>query len=87
MGIPQKGLIPSEQIATVKMGTTVATNALLERNGDCVLLLTNIGFADALEIGCQLRPRLFDREIIKPEMLCETALEVPGRSLNDGTEE
>lgn len=79
--------IPSEQIATVKMGTTVATNALLERKGDRVLLLTNVGFADALEIGYQARPRLFDREIKKPELLYERVAEVPGRMLDDGTEE
>lgn len=87
MGIQQGARIPSEYIATVKMGTTVATNALLERKGDRVLLITNIGFADALEIGYQARPRLFDREIRKPEMLYETVSEVPGRILDDGSEE
>ena len=86
MGIDQKDRIPSEQIATVKMGTTVATNALLERKGDRVLLLTNIGFADVLEIGYQARPRLFDRHIKKPELLYDRASEVPGRVLDDGTE-
>ncbi|MCP4183985.1 MAG: 5-oxoprolinase, partial [Hyphomicrobiales bacterium] len=74
-------------IATVKMGTTVATNALLERKGDRVVLITNVGFADALQIGYQARPRLFDREIKKPELLYDRVCEVPGRILDDGTEE
>ncbi len=87
MGISQSERIPSDKIATVKMGTTVATNALLERKGDRVLLLTNRGFADALEIGYQARPRLFDREIKKPELLYERVAEVSGRFLNDGREE
>ena len=77
-------LIPSADIRSVKMGTTVATNALLERSGDRVLLLTNTGFADALEIGYQSRPRLFDREIVKPALLYERVAEVDGRVLSDG---
>ena len=76
LGISQAQPIPSVDIATVKMGTTVATNALLERKGDRVLLLTNTGFGDALEIGYQSRPQLFDREIIKPELLYERVAEV-----------
>ena len=87
MGIAQSERISADQIATVKMGTTVATNALLERKGDRVLLLTNCGFADALEIGYQARPRLFDREIKKPTLLYEQVGEVSGRFLNDGIEE
>ena len=87
MEIEQSDRIPSEEIATVKMGTTVATNALLERKGDRVLLITNVGFADALEIGYQARPRLFDRHIQKPELLYDRVSEVPGRVLDDGTEE
>lgn len=87
MGIDKSQPIPSEKIATVKMGTTVATNALLERKGDRVLLLTNKGFADALEIGYQARPNLFDREIKKPELLYEQVAQVAGRILNDGHEE
>ena len=87
MDIGKKEKIPSEIIASVKMGTTVATNALLERKGDRVLLLTNEGFADALEIGYQARPRLFDREIKKPSLLYERVAEIPGRVLDDGTEE
>ncbi|AVX04640.1 5-oxoprolinase (ATP-hydrolyzing) [Maritalea myrionectae] len=86
MGIEKGRAIPSEQIATVKMGTTVATNALLERKGDRVLFLTNKGFADALEIGYQARPKLFDREIKKPELLYERVAEVPGRFDAQGEE-
>lgn len=87
MGIAASERIPADRIATVKMGTTVATNALLERKGDRVLLLTNEGFADVLEIGHQARPRLFDREIRKPELLYERVSEVAGRMRNDGVEE
>lgn len=87
MGIGLEQPIPSQNIATVKMGTTVATNALLERKGDRVLLITNVGFADALDIGYQARPRLFDRHIQKPELLYDRVCEVPGRLLDDGTEE
>lgn len=87
MGIDKSEPIPSDKIATVKMGTTVATNALLERKGDRVVLITNVGFADALQIGYQARPRLFDREIKKPELLYDRVCEVPGRILDDGTEE
>ncbi|MCZ4271905.1 hydantoinase B/oxoprolinase family protein [Maritalea porphyrae] len=86
LGLKSGDPIPSEQIATVKMGTTVATNALLERKGDRVLFLTNKGFADALEIGYQARPKLFDREIKKPELLYEQVAEVPGRIQADGKE-
>ena len=85
LGISQAQPIPSASIASVKMGTTVATNALLERKGDRVLLLTNTGFGDALEIGYQSRPKLFDREIVKPELLYECVEEVDGRILSDGT--
>ena len=85
MGVSQNSRIDASQIATVKMGTTVATNALLERKGDRVLLITNSGFADSLAIGYQARPRLFDREIIKPSQLYERVAEVDGRYLADGT--
>lgn len=86
LGVEAGEPIPSALIATVKMGTTVATNALLERKGDRVLFLTNKGFADALEIGYQARPKLFDREIKKPELLYEQVAEVPGRVQADGEE-
>ncbi|NES98446.1 MAG: hydantoinase/oxoprolinase family protein, partial [Desertifilum sp. SIO1I2] len=55
--------IPAEQIAVVKMGTTIATNALLERKGDRTLLLITQGFRDALRIGYQNRPQIFASEI------------------------
>src|SRR5687767_8380159 len=66
MGLKPDEPIPSRRIAAVKMGTTVATNALLERKGDRTLLVITKGFGDALEIGYQARPRLFDRHIVKP---------------------
>ncbi len=78
--------IPDNAIGAVKMGTTVATNALLERKGARVLLLTNRGFADLLRIGNQARPRLFDLDIKLPSMLYERAVEIPGRMAVDGTE-
>lgn len=87
MGIAARERIPAERIATVKMGTTVATNALLERKGDRVLLVTNKGFGDALEIGYQARPRLFDRDIVKPKLLYDRVAEVSGRFRDDGSEE
>jgi len=71
--------IPSDAVEAVKMGTTVATNALLERNGDRTLLVTTTGFRDALRIGYQARPRLFDRRIELPELLYERVVEVDER--------
>ena len=85
------GLAPSEPIPpglvdAVKMGTTVATNALLERKGERTLLLVNRGFADALRIGNQARPRLFDLAITLPTLLHERVAEVGGRVGVDGAE-
>ncbi|MEZ5648424.1 MAG: hydantoinase B/oxoprolinase family protein [Alphaproteobacteria bacterium] len=71
--------IPSNIIDAVKMGTTVATNALLERKGDRTLLAITRGFGDALRIGYQARPRLFDRHIILPELVYERVIEVNER--------
>ncbi|MBW1637265.1 MAG: hydantoinase B/oxoprolinase family protein, partial [Deltaproteobacteria bacterium] len=71
--------IPDQLIENVKMGTTVATNALLERKGERTLLVTTRGFGDALRIGYQTRPELFARHIILPEMLYEEVLEVNER--------
>ena len=59
--------IPADQIESVKMGTTIATNALLERKGEPVALIINRGLADVLRIGTQQRPRLFDLQIRLPE--------------------
>jgi 5-oxoprolinase (ATP-hydrolysing) len=87
MGVARNERIPAEQINTVKMGTTVATNALLERKGDRTLLLTTKGFRDALEIGYQARPDIFALNIIKPELLYERVEEVNERVLADGTVE
>jgi 5-oxoprolinase (ATP-hydrolysing) len=78
--------IPAAMIEAVKMGTTVATNALLERKGERTLLLVNRGFRDALRIGYQTRPRLFDLDIRLPEMLYAEVAEIPGRLDALGTE-
>ncbi len=67
------------------MGTTVATNALLERKGERTLLLVTRGFRDALRIGYQARPKIFARHIIKPEMLYERVAEIGERVRADGT--
>ena len=72
-------LITAQQVACVKMGTTVATNALLERKGERTLLVITRGFRDALRIGTQARPRLFDRHIVLPEMLYERVIEAVER--------
>ena len=66
LGISVDAPIPSKQIAVVKMGTTVATNALLERKGDRTLLVITKGFRDALKIGYQNRPDIFARQIVLP---------------------
>jgi 5-oxoprolinase (ATP-hydrolysing) len=86
LGVPDGQTIPPGLIDSVKMGTTVATNALLERKGDRTLLIVNRGFADALRIGNQARPRLFDLKITLPSMLYERVAEVGGRVGADGTE-
>src|ERR1700733_6035458 len=79
--------IPSERVARVKTGPTVATNALLERKGDRTLLLITKGFRDALRIGDQTRPKIFARQIVKPDMLYERVAEVDERVRADGTVE
>ena len=78
--------IPVDQIESVKMGTTVATNALLERKGERVALVVNRGLVDVLRIGTQQRPRLFDLEIRLPEQLAEQVLEIGGRISVEGQE-
>jgi 5-oxoprolinase (ATP-hydrolysing) len=87
LGLKPGEAIPSERIAAVKMGTTVATNALLERKGDRTLLLITKGFRDALRIGYQARPKIFAKHIIKPDMLYERVVEVDERVRADGTVE
>ncbi|MCA3424972.1 MAG: hydantoinase B/oxoprolinase family protein [Roseomonas sp.] len=86
LGLAAGTPIPPGLIEAVKMGTTVATNALLERKGERVLLLVNRGFADLLRIGNQARPRLFDLDVRLPELLHERAVEIGGRVAVDGTE-
>ncbi len=76
--------IPLDQIDTVKMGTTVATNALLERQGEPTLFVTTAGFADVLRIGYQTRPDLFALDINLPEMLYTDVLEIDERVNADG---
>ena len=78
--------IPTEKIEVVKMGTTVATNALLERKGDRTVLLITKGFKDALRIGYQNRPNIFARQIILPSMLYDLVIEVEERYNSNGNE-
>ncbi|MBS40591.1 MAG: 5-oxoprolinase, partial [Rhodospirillales bacterium] len=78
--------IPDDVIEAVKMGTTVATNALLERKGDRTLLVITKGFADQLRIGYQNRPKIFARKIELPELLYENVVEVSERFSADGRE-
>lgn len=82
--VPDGDPLPADQIEAVRMGTTVATNALLERQGARTALITTTGFADALRIGYQARPDLFVLDIVLPEMLYETVIEVDERVTADG---
>ena len=82
--LPAGAAITPQQVASVKMGTTVATNALLERKGERTLLVTTRGFRDALRIAYQARPRLFDRHIVLPELLYERVVEADERIGADG---
>ena len=84
LGLADDAPIPEEEIDTVKMGTTVATNALLERKGDRTVLVITKGFRDALRIGYQNRPHLFARHIVLPELLYERVIEVDERLSADG---
>ena len=79
--------IPRDRIGAIKMGTTIATNALLERKGERTALITSAGFRDALRIGYQARPKIFARHIIKPDILYERVIEVAERVRADGTVE
>ena len=85
LGLKPGEPITPEQVECVKMGTTVATNALLERKGEPTLLVVTRGFADALRIGYQERPRLFDRHIVLPELLYSRVVEADERVGADGT--
>ncbi|MEO0393905.1 MAG: hydantoinase/oxoprolinase family protein, partial [Pseudomonadota bacterium] len=86
LGVAREADIPADQIDAVKMGTTVGTNALLERKGEPVLLIVPQGLRDALRLGYQARPRIFDLAITLPALLYHQVLEVPGRIMADGTE-
>ena len=79
LSLEKDGEIPSQVIEAVKMGTTVATNALLERKGTRTVLFITRGFRDALRIAYQNRPRIFDRHIVLPEMLYSKVVEVDER--------
>ena len=79
LDLKKEDKIPTDIISSVKMGTTVATNALLERKGDRTLLLITKGFGDLLRIGYQNRPLLFDLNIKLPELLYERVVEVSER--------
>jgi 5-oxoprolinase (ATP-hydrolysing) len=85
LGLASEEPVPAAQIGAVKMGTTVATNALLERKGERTLLLITKGFREALRIGYQARPKIFAKHIIKPDMLYECVAEVDERVRADGT--
>jgi 5-oxoprolinase (ATP-hydrolysing) len=79
LGLAPGELITPAQVECVKMGTTVATNALLERKGERTVLVTTRGFRDALRIATQARPKLFERHIVLPELLYERVIEADER--------
>jgi 5-oxoprolinase (ATP-hydrolysing) len=87
LGLKAGEAIPAGLIGSVKMGTTVATNALLERKGERLALVTTHGFRDALAIGYQARPKIFAKNIVKPEQLYAEVVELDERVLADGTVE
>ena len=87
LGVAGAAAVPAGRIGTVRMGTTVATNALLERKGDRTMLLVTRGFRDALRIAYQARPDIFAKEIVLPEQLYERVAEAGERVLADGTVE
>ena len=84
LGLRADEVITPERVECVKMGTTVATNALLERKGEPTLLVTTRGFRDALRIAYQERPRIFDRHIVLPELLYSRVVEADERVGADG---
>ncbi|HQS92862.1 hydantoinase/oxoprolinase N-terminal domain-containing protein, partial [Polaromonas sp.] len=79
LGLKAGEPVGPDVVECVKMGTTVATNALLERKGEPTLLVTTRGFRDALRIAYQNRPRLFDRHIVLPELLYSAVVEAQER--------
>jgi 5-oxoprolinase (ATP-hydrolysing) len=84
LGVPPAGPIPCGDIEAVRLGTTVATNALLERKGEPTVLVITRGFRDALRIAYQNRPRLFDRQIVLPELLYSRVVEARERVTASG---
>ncbi|HEY7275401.1 MAG TPA: hydantoinase B/oxoprolinase family protein, partial [Trebonia sp.] len=84
LGLAPGEPVPAEQIGTVRLGTTVATNALLERKGEPTVLVITEGFGDALRIAYQARPRIFDRHIVLPSQLYDRVIEVRERVGADG---
>jgi 5-oxoprolinase (ATP-hydrolysing) len=84
LGLKAGEPVTPQLVECVKMGTTVATNALLERKGEPTLLVTTQGFGDALRIAYQNRPRLFDRQIVLPELLYSAVVEAQERVAVDG---
>lgn len=87
MDTTASGLVDTSNIGWVRMGTTVATNALLERKGDPVVLVVNKGFRDLLYIGNQARPKIFELDIKKPSNLYKTVVEVDCRIIPQMSEE
>jgi len=85
LGLDTDQPVSAEDVEAVKMGTTVATNALLERKGERTLLLITEGLGDQLRIGYQARPKIFARHIVLPELLYDRVVEVPERVKADGT--
>ena len=79
LGVAEGAPIPAGRISVVRLGTTVATNALLERKGEPTVLVITRGFADALRIAYQDRPRIFDRQIVRPEMVYSRVIEATER--------
>ncbi|WP_371651087.1 MULTISPECIES: hydantoinase B/oxoprolinase family protein [unclassified Streptomyces] len=79
LGLGPDEPVPADRISVVKMGTTVATNALLERRGEPTVLVVTEGFRDALRIAYQNRPRLFDRHIVLPDAVYARVVEVAER--------
>ena len=84
LSVPDGQAIPAELIGVVRLGTTVATNALLERQGEPTVLVITAGFADALRIGYQDRPAIFARQIIRPELIYQRVIEAAERVGADG---
>lgn len=85
--IPRGVPLPKSSLDSIRMGTTVATNALLERKGTKHAFLVTKGFRDLLQIGYQSRPRLFDLNIVKPGVLYSAVREVDERVTIEGFDE